>query len=483
MNLLSIVALLLNIIAGMGTIFLFWHEKHKLKEEQNPKLILSIGIIVFGISLVLHPVISFYEKSKLPKPLTVDAIANAVIAKQKGYEKELQDQNDQIQSLKETIGRLQEDKKDKLKQKALKALANGNILEATTLMEEVAQASSKAIKISARQASTDWVDVGNIVYFSNTQKAHEAYQKAIDIDPSNPFAWNRLGHILIRLGQIDKAKQAYSTVLKLSTKNKIMKSIGYGNMGIVYQIRGDLVKALEMHNKSLAIDKELGRKEGIASDYSNIGIVYQTQGDLVKAREMYYKSLAIYKELGRKVGMALTYNYLGNVYQIQGDLVKAMEMYNKSLTIDKELGRKEGIASDYSNIGNVYQIQGDLVKAREMYNKSLAIDKELGRKVGMAHNYSNIGNVYQIQGDLVKAREMYNKSLAINKELGRKVGMAYNYGNMGNVYQIQGDLVKACKFWQTSLALCKSVGAKERITFVERLIKKFCENSGNTIHN
>ncbi|MCP3942388.1 MAG: hypothetical protein GY710_12980, partial [Desulfobacteraceae bacterium] len=90
MHFWSLVILLLSIITGLGTIILFWYEKHKPKEEQNPKLILFIGITVLMVSLLLHPVISCYEKSTLPKSHTAEEIADKVVAKLKGYEKELQ---------------------------------------------------------------------------------------------------------------------------------------------------------------------------------------------------------------------------------------------------------------------------------------------------------------------------------------------------------------------------------------------------------
>ncbi len=39
----------------------------------------------------------------------------------------------------------------------------------------------------------------------------------------------------------------------------------YGNLGLIYQTRGELDRAEEMHKKSLAIEEKLGRQEGMAS--------------------------------------------------------------------------------------------------------------------------------------------------------------------------------------------------------------------------
>ena len=53
-----------------------------------------------------------------------------------------------------------------------------------------------------------------------------------------------------------------------------------------------------MHRKSLALNRSLGRKEGIAGDYANLGNVYKTRGDLAQAKALWNKSLSLYQEMG-----------------------------------------------------------------------------------------------------------------------------------------------------------------------------------------
>ena len=72
----------------------------------------------------------------------------------------------------------------------------------------------------------------------------------------------------------------------------------YGNLGLIYQTRGDLDKAEEFHGKSLALNKGLGRKEGMASDYGNLGLIYQTRGDLAGACEHWSTALRLFEEVG-----------------------------------------------------------------------------------------------------------------------------------------------------------------------------------------
>jgi len=80
----------------------------------------------------------------------------------------------------------------------------------------------------------------------------------------------------------------------------------YGNLGIVYKTRGDLKAAEDMHKKALAINEELGRKEGMANAYGNLGIVYNARGDLKAAEGMYKKALAIFTSIGDNIEIRKT---------------------------------------------------------------------------------------------------------------------------------------------------------------------------------
>ncbi|MBF0381064.1 MAG: tetratricopeptide repeat protein [Magnetococcales bacterium] len=304
--------------------------------------------------------------------------------------------------------------------KASKELEQGKITTAIKLFEESLNHNKELGEKANKQAAKDARNLGALAFLNETKKALSYYQQAVELDPDDPDGWNRLGHLLFRTGEIDAAMAASNRVLELGEKSDdySLVAVAYGNLGILYRTRGDLARAEEMHLKSLSIEKELGRKEGMASQYGNLGIVFGTRGNLTKAEDMFLKSLSIEKELGRKEGMASQYGNLGIVYRKRGDLARAEEIYLKSLAIEKELGRKEGMASDYGNLGNVYLTRGDLARAEEMYLKSLAIEKELGRKEYIANQYANLGLLYEIKGDLDKARKMWQKSIGLFKKVG-----------------------------------------------------------------
>ena len=77
-----------------------------------------------------------------------------------------------------------------------------------------------------------------------------------------------------------------------------------GNIGLIYSDKGDADNALKYHQQALEIDKEIGYKQGEASDLGNIGLIYSDKGDADNALKYHQQALEIDKEIGYKQGEA-----------------------------------------------------------------------------------------------------------------------------------------------------------------------------------
>jgi protein O-GlcNAc transferase len=356
-----------------------------------------------------------------------EEIAKSMVERSK-YEIKLEDKENEIKALKSSIERLKKSSvDDELKRKALRELSLNNTIKAIELLEKSAETHSK-------KAAQNWIDLGNIAYLSDTNKALSSYQKAIELEPKNFYPWNRLGLIFTRLGNIDKAKNSFEKVIDLAQGDKNILAMVSCNIANLYIACEDLEKALEIHEGLIKTYKELGDKKGIANSYSNIGVIYMTQGSLVKALDSHKKSLELGKEIDDKEIIAANYINIGNIYTERRDLENALEMYEKSMEILKKLGVNLGIANCYGNIGVVYDKKGDLVKALDSYENSLKLNKKLGHKIGMADNYNNEGIIYSKLGYMNKALEMHKNALKIYKEFDRKTDIAKCYNNIGQTY-------------------------------------------------
>ena len=81
---------------------------------------------------------------------------------------------------------------------------------------------------------------------------------------------------------------------------KLGEASDLGNMGLVYQDKGDLDKALDMFNQAFDIDESIDDRLGQAMQLGNMGGVYLAKGELDKAYDCYQDALDVYKYLGAK---------------------------------------------------------------------------------------------------------------------------------------------------------------------------------------
>ncbi|KAB0241349.1 tetratricopeptide repeat protein [Microcystis aeruginosa EAWAG127a] len=269
-----------------------------------------------------------------------------------------------------------------------------------------------------------------------------------------------LGNVYYSLGEYQKAIEFHqqSLAIKREIGDRGGEANSYGNLGNVYDSLGEYQKAIEFHQQSLAIKREIGDRGGEAKSYNNLGSVYGSLGEYQKAIEFHQQSLAIEREIGDRGGEAKSYNNLGSVYNSLGEYQKAIEFHQQSLAIDREIGDRGGEAKSYGNLGNVYYSLGEYQKAIEFHQQSLAIDREIGDRGGEAKSYNNLGNVYDSLGEYQKAIEFYQQSLAIDREIGDRGGEAKSYNNLGNVYDSLGEYQKAIEFYQQSLAITREIG-------------------------
>lgn len=230
-----------------------------------------------------------------------------------------------IKSLQETIQALTQQNAPKCNiQQAFDRLAQGDTTQAEAIFVSVAEEARQAGKEANIKEAEALRHLGSLAFLHDTQKAFAAYQRSTELDPDNLDGWNNLGHLYRRIGEFENAENTYKAILKLSKSNKEGQAVAYGNLGLVYRVCGDLERAVECHEKSLAVNHELKRKEGMANQLGNLGSIHRIRGDLECAIECHEKALAIDKELGDKHGIAANYSNLGLVYGIRGDLECAL---------------------------------------------------------------------------------------------------------------------------------------------------------------
>ena len=254
--------------------------------------------------------------------------------------------------------------------------------------------------------------------------------------------------------EYDKSKSLYEEILKINPKSSNI----YGNLGVIYRIKGDIntaikcyIEAIKLNPKNLLVYNNLGNAFKEIKNYkmaikvymdaikinpkdfnmfNNLGIVFELIGDNNKAIEAYKQAVRVnpkyakainnigvvlykqkrYKESAQIFEIALQAdpNYT-EVYSNKGASYNKAKDYDKAIeSLETAIKKMPNHSGAYTNLGNVYNKIHDYKTAAKMHEKSIELDPK-GENA-----YSNLGTSYKYLGFSAKSIDSYKKAIELN---------------------------------------------------------------------
>ncbi|MGH9839798.1 MAG: tetratricopeptide repeat protein [Blastocatellia bacterium] len=127
------------------------------------------------------------------------------------------------------------------------------------------------------------------------------------------------------------------------------------------------------------------------------------QGDVGRALDLWQQSLAIQEQIGDVKGKAATLSMMAGVIAQQGDVKRALDLWQQSLTIQEQIGDVQGKAATLSMMAGVIAQQGDVKRALDLWQQSLTIQEQIGDVQGKAATLHQMAGVIAQQGDVQRA--------------------------------------------------------------------------------
>ncbi|CAF1029056.1 unnamed protein product [Adineta steineri] len=274
--------------------------------------------------------------------------------------------------------------------------------------------------------------------------------------------WYRLGSVLYKMGQFDKAEDIYQILLD-QTKDDKSKAPFYHQLGTIKANQGKYQEALTLYEKSLAIYQKTFSPNDpeLAKSYGNIGEVHRHMGNYPKALSSHEKAIEIRQQSlpPNHPDLAASYNNIGNVHYNMGDYPKALSYYEKDLEIRQQSlpPNHPDLASSYNNIGMVYHKIGNYSKALSSHEKALEIYQQSlpPNHPSLAASYNNIGLVHQNMGNYPKALTSHEKALEMRQQSlpPNHPDLASSYNNIGEVHRHMGNYPKALSYYEKALEI------------------------------
>ena len=336
-------------------------------------------------------------------------------------------------------------------------------------------------------------------------------------ETSELSGWDRLGRLLLQMGEFDKHEQVYRSLVD-QPSNDIARATTYMQLACAKKGCEEYIDAVIFCKKAIEIDEKLlpENHPTLASDYTEIAGLYDCMGEQAKAISFCEKALAInqkvllpnhphlpvyydniallynkmdecrkaipFREKALEIRLKTLpplhpqlsedYRKIGEMYDSIGECSKAILFLEKSLTIDRQIlsPNNPQLAIDYDNIGLVYRNMSEYSKALSSHQMALKIYQETlpPTHPSLIPSYTGIGCVYQQMGEYSKALSYYEKVFEINqKTLAlNDPQLANDYIRIGSIYVIFGDYPRALSFYEKALQINQKSFPSDHLSLV-----------------
>ena len=234
-----------------------------------------------------------------------------------------------------------------------------------------------------------------------------------------------------------------------------LRAIEYNQNAAKAMEKGDYEKALAYYMEALKINRSIENIGGITANLINIGIIYQKKGDLLKAHELVDIVLSI-PDVNNEIRSDAAYEK-ARIYLKEKNATKAKEWADKSLSLNK--GLNEG--SRWNLIGRIALAEGKHEKALTATNTALKLNMENKQRGEEANSLRLMAEINVQKGLYSESRELYKKSLEIDKELGNSKKIALTLRGLGNLSLKQAHFQDAVIFYARAYDVSINAGDKE----------------------
>lgn len=254
--------------------------------------------------------------------------------------------------------------------------------------------------------------MGSVYYYKGNYDSSFYYHKqSLDIrltinDPKGLGAsYNNIGLIYDDQG---KSKDALDYYLKAITEFEkahftMGVAIANGSIGNLYYYQEDYTSAEKYFDFALKANLDAGDQRGIMNNYNNLALVYESKGDTIKALDYLNKAMIIANREGYVSMMVTGLNNMGEIYSAQMKLDIAMPLFRRSIAICDSVEEESRKISPILNVGYCFLKTGQNDSALVYANEGLRLARTSGWLSSVMEAYRLIARVYFASNDFANA--------------------------------------------------------------------------------
>jgi tetratricopeptide (TPR) repeat protein len=243
-----------------------------------------------------------------------------------------------------------------------------------------------------------------------------AYERAIEMDPSQVEPYITLARLLALKGRIIESIQRAEQAVGMAPSN----ARAWAVLGMTYDWHGEVDRAVEACLHAIELQSDC------ADGYAYLAEAYVDDGQWAKAMESIGTALDLDD---RSVDVQRNYGY---VMEVQGNYWEAIQGYKRALEIHPNL------AHIHIAVGKNYWQLGSYDAAMDSFQKAAEVDPD------SAEAHHTLGRAYYEAGDQEKAQEHLQRATEVDPQYGPAFGyLAFTYWTRRNYEDAIPNLQRA----------------------------------------
>ncbi len=360
------------------------------------------------------------------------------------------------------------------------ALAEGRMSDAANSLADVARQQAAAAGEAVSAAAQTWREAGALYSASDTAKAIDAFEQALELVPTDPDAANGLAGLYERVGRLEEAQALYESILDNAGRtDPVWKAKALGNLGLMAVSRGQWDVAEGNVRQAMEIFEEQGDQESVAKALVNLGQINQETGDMDQSRSYSKRGLALARQLKMPKGEATALANLGYVDMLEDDFDGARDYFQQASEIMEAQGMKTELGMIYINQTRILSIENKMPEAEAMARQALVVAREMDSRIVEAGAYNHLGNIARDRGDLDEADRYQQMAIQIFDGLDNPAQLARQYQAWGMTAEARDDLPEAIKRYEQSLDVLNRIDAPSRQGNVLLTLARVSGRAGN----
>ncbi|NVJ60233.1 MAG: tetratricopeptide repeat-containing sensor histidine kinase [Gammaproteobacteria bacterium] len=306
-----------------------------------------------------------------------------------------------------------------------------------------------------------------------------------DLDPEKDFlpyyrvAIN-LSDALVGQDKYQQSIETLDNLLGLVESNRLMsnKAQVLSRKSEVYWYQGDVYKAIDLLESSLALYRTAGGEKDISSTLNNLGIMYRHLGDYETALTYLLKALAIKETLGNQSAVATTLNNIGVLYNYLEKYHEAISYFDRSIELYQNKLNDPSLADPVSNKGFALVQLGQLESAVEHFHQSLAIEQETNNIRGQSVSHAQLGSTYRQLNRFDEAQTHLDKAMDLALQTQSPAVLSEAHLQNARLEYDNNNYNEAIKILVQGLDYATVSSEKEKISELHRELSKAYEATG-----